>query len=43
MDKLALADRFDGYSSIFANDHPKVDLKAMANTLKKCQKRSSPV
>ena len=33
---MALADRFEGYSSIFANDHPiGVDLKAMADTLRK--------
>jgi hypothetical protein len=36
MDKMALANRFDGYSRIFASDHPiGIDLKAMADTLRK--------
>ena len=36
MDKMVLANRFDGYSRIFASDHPiGIDLKAMAETLRK--------
>ena len=36
MDKTVLANRFDGYSRIFASDHPiGIDLKAMADTLRK--------
>lgn len=35
MDKMALADRFDGYSNVFASDsNIGIDLKAMADTLR---------
>ena len=35
MDKMALADRFEGYSKVFASESPfGIDLKAMADTLR---------